>query len=65
MGMECRAALEHAEQQGIPPEDRLHQFYRTMHSAACRCGGWACRLAILMLAVSGVWVVGCTMLSPS
>lgn len=57
-----RSAVQHAERSGIPRENRLHRMYNGIHSVLCIHGNWVSRLSVLLVAMAGMWVVGCTLL---
>lgn len=54
--------MQHAERSGIPHENRLHRMYCGIHNLLCIHGNWVSRLSVLLVAMAGMWVVGCTLL---
>ena len=57
--------MQFAEQRNIPREDRMHRFYRRLHTTFCVHGTILWRTSLLVMLVAAIWVVGNIVLSPA
>ncbi|GAB4822782.1 hypothetical protein N2152v2_009828 [Parachlorella kessleri] len=61
---DSRAAVQFAEDRNIPREDRMHRFYRRLHTVFCVHGTTLWRVSLLVMLVAATCIVGNVILSP-